>query len=439
MRIIGFDNDSLAAEAALAVGDEILKINGFPIRDIIDYRFHSSDEELEIEIIRNGQPWIFEIEKDADDSLGIIFEETRYRCCGNDCIFCFIDQNPPNLRSSLYFKDEDFRLSFLYGNYVTLTNVGKKDLNRIVEQRLSPLYISVHSTDLATRKFMLGLKKDDRLLGKIRFLTHHNIELHAQIVLCPGINDGENLRNTIGELVAFYPQLKSIAIVPVGLTRYRDKLYPLKPATPTFSKQLIETIESISAEYKSIHGNYIVYLADEFYLKVEMDIPTTERYDDFEQIENGVGMVREFLDQFEEQKLSFPHRISHPLSVILVSGESASAIIKKWVEPVLNKIENLNVSVATIKNTFYGSSVTVTGLLTGQDIFDQIRQISQADIIVLPANCLNYDGYFLDDWTVPDLKKKLNRHVEVMDSDFISFFEKINSGCFDSQSAVDLV
>lgn len=425
MKIIGFDTDSLAADAGLEIGDDVLKINGFPCRDIIDYQFHSADEELEIEIVRNDEPWIFDIEKDFDDSLGIIFEDTKYRSCGNNCIFCFVDQNPPNLRSSLYFKDEDFRLSFLYGNYVTLTNVSKKELARIVEQRLSPLYVSVHSTDLATRKLMLGLKKDDRLLEKIQFLAENHIELHAQIVLCPGINDGENLIKTIHELAAFYPQLKSIAIVPLGLTRHRDKLYPLKPVTADFSKNLIKTIDPIAQNFKSQYDDYFVYIADEFYLKANADLPPAERYEEFAQIENGVGMTRDFIDRFKEQIPSLPHRISHPLSMILVSGVSASPVLKKWVEPHLNKIENLTVSVQTIKNEFYGPSVTVTGLLSGQDIFTQLKNNAHGDIFVLPSNCLNFEGIFLDDWTLEDLQSKLKRPVEVVEGDFISLFEKL--------------
>ena len=200
MKITAIELDSIAAAEGLQIDDDLTKINNQPIRDEIDYQFHASDEFLEIEVIRNGKCHIIEIEKDYDDSLGIIFEETKYRCCGNKCIFCFIDQNPSGLRESLYFKDEDFRLSFMYGNYVTLTNVSKSDLQRIVEQRLSPLYISVHSTDLEIRKQMLGIKKDDHLLEKIRFLTENRIELHAQIVLCPAINDGASLVKTIGDL-----------------------------------------------------------------------------------------------------------------------------------------------------------------------------------------------------------------------------------------------
>jgi len=425
MKIIGFENDSLAADAGLLIGDDVLKINGHPCLDVIDYQFHSAEEELELELIRQGEPWIFEIEKDADDSLGIIFEETRYRSCGNSCIFCFVDQNPANLRPSLYFKDEDFRLSFLYGNYVTLTNVSKKDLARIVEQRLSPLYISVHSTDLTVRKFMLGLKTDDRLLEKIEFLVENHIEIHAQIVLCPGINDGDHLTKTIHDLAAFHPNLRTIAIVPLGLTRHRDGLTPLRPVTESYSAALIRAIEPIAHSFKTKHSDYVVYLADEFYLKANMDLPEAERYEEFAQIENGVGMTRAFIDRVKEQIPLFPHRITRPLSMVLVSAISATPVIKQWVEPALARIGNLSISVATITNEFFGHSVTVTGLLSGQDIFNQISGLPRRDVIVLPANCLNFDGLFLDDWTISDLEQKLNASVEIVADDFLALLEKI--------------
>ncbi|MDZ7376620.1 MAG: DUF512 domain-containing protein, partial [candidate division KSB1 bacterium] len=281
MKIIGFENNSLAAEAGLQVGDDLTKINDHQIGDELDFQFYASDELLEIEVLRDGERFIFEIEKDYDESLGIIFEETKFRCCGNHCIFCFVDQNPQGLRPSLYFKDEDFRLSFLYGNYVTLTNVSRSDLKRIVRQRLSPLYVSVHSTDLTIRKLLLGITKDDHLLEKIRYLVEHRIELHAQIVLCPGINDGQGLQRTIDDLARFYPQLKSVAIVPVGLTRHRQGLYQLASVTPAFAAALIDQVEPISEHFKQIWDDYFVYLADEFYLLAAQPLPLAQRYEDF--------------------------------------------------------------------------------------------------------------------------------------------------------------
>jgi len=425
MKIKQFEENSLAAEAGFEIGDNIVTINGKGIKDIIDYQYQVSEEFLEIKVDRQGQPFIYEIEKDYEDNLGIVFEDFKYKHCGNKCIFCFVDQNPKRLRKSLYFKDEDFRLSFLYGNYVTLTNISKKDLQRIVDQRLSPLYISVHSTDLEVRKLMLGIKKDDHLLEKIRFLANHQIELHAQIVLCPLVNDGASLIKSIEDLVQFYPDLKSIAIVPLGLTKHREALYPLKPVTPYFAKKTIQQIDDLAETYKNQQDDYIIYLADEFYLQAEMELPKAERYQDFPQIENGVGMVREFIENFEEQKSHFPHRISGQRNLTLATGVLAAPIIKKHVIPRLNQIENLSVSLCVVQNNFYGNSVTVTGLLTGHDILAQLSKTELGDKIILPANCLNFEGFFLDDWTPEDLENKLSRPVEFIENDFVPLIKKL--------------
>ena len=425
MKIKHFEENSLAAEAGFKIGDNIIKINSYPVRDIIDFKFHVCDEYLEIEVERNGQPAIFEIEKDYDDNLGIVFEDFKYRHCANKCIFCFIDQNPPQLRKSLYFKDEDFRLSFVYGNYVTLTNISKKDLRRIVEQRLSPLYVSVHSTDLQVRKLMLGMKKDDRLLEKISFLVENKIELHAQIVLCPGINDGASLINSINDLAQFYPYVKSIAIVPVGLTKHRDELYPLVPVTSSYAKKIIPQVNQLAEKFKNQWNDFLVYLADEFYLLAEQELPETERYQEFPQIENGVGMARDFIDTFKEQSRYFPHRISQRKSLTLATAVLAAPIIEKYVIARLNQIENLHVSLKIINNDFYGNTVTVTGLLTGQDIYSQLSQTQPGDKIVLPTNCLNFEGIFLDDWTPENLENKLNRPIEFVENDFVSLLEKL--------------
>jgi putative radical SAM enzyme (TIGR03279 family) len=425
MKIKAFEQDSLAAEAGLKIDDDLIIINDEPIRDLIDFRFHVADEILDIEVLRQGNTLFFEIEKDYNDNLGIIFEEIKYRCCGNDCIFCFIDQNPTGLRNSLYFKDEDFRLSFMYGNYVTLTNVSQNDLKRIVQQRLSPLYVSVHSTDLEIRKLLLGLKKDDRLLKKIEFLADNSIELHVQIVLCPSINNGESLIKTINDLARFYPMLKTIAVVPVGLTKHRENLYPITPVTTDYASDLIAHIEPIALQFKKKRKDYFIYLADEFYLLAGIELPPAKRYGEFFQIENGVGMTRDFLDRFQEQSQHFPHRINTSLSMTLVSGQLAAPVISRWIIPVLNKIENLAANVVTVPNNFYGTSVTVTGLLTGQDIYAELSKHELGDIILLPANTLNFDGIFLDDWTIEMLQEKLGRPIEVVDYNFDELIKKL--------------
>ena len=425
MKVIEIEPDSLATAVGIKPGDDIRKINGHIIRDTIDYRFYRSDEYLEIEYYRSGIRHSVSIEKEFDQDLGIIFEDIRYKCCGNKCIFCFIDQNPAGMRSGLYLKDEDYRLSFIYGNYVTLTNISRRALDRIVEQRLSPLYISVHSTDTEIRKQMLGIKKDDRLLEKIGFLARHGIELHTQIVLCPGFNDGESLEKTINDLSGFYPFLQSIAIVPVGLTRHRQNLPKLQPVSADYARQFIPTIERVANSFKHKIGDYLLYLADEFYILSGQNLPPMERYENFPQIENGVGMTRSFIDLFEEQTIDFPHRISQQRSMLLVTGKLAAPILQNWVIPRLNKIENLKTDLQIIENQFYGNSVTVTGLLTGQDIYQQIAEQNRYDVIVLPANCLNYDGIFLDNLSPQELQNKLQRQIEIVDNDFVELIERI--------------
>ncbi len=425
------EKNSPAQQLGLRVGDKIERINGHAINDIIDYRFYISDEEIDMDVRRNGQLLSLSMEKEPDDDLGLSFEPTAFRCCGNQCIFCFVDQNPEKLRSQLYFKDEDFRLSFLHGNYVTMTNIKKRDLERIVEQRLSPLYISVHATDPKVRLHLLGLKRDDHLLEKIKYLTDHRIELHAQVVLCPTINDGEILKRTIDDLLTFYPQLKSVAIVPVGLTRHRQGLYPLKAAGAGDAKRLIDTMESAAVRYRLELKSHFVYLADEFYLLADRSIPPASRYEEYYQIENGVGMMRDFMDRFDEQSDAFPSGIEQKMKFTIVTAEMAQFFFRRTVLPRLNAIQGLEVSLAVIENLFYGNSVQVTGLLTGGDICRALKERPGSDLILLPENCVNGEGLFLDDWTVDRLERELNCRIRLSDGDF--------NGLLDSKSITDIM
>lgn len=417
------ENDSIASELDLKKGDILKTINDHSIHDIIDYRFYISDEFVSVEIQRDHQRLIFDIEKDADEDLGVTFEPVKYRCCGNKCIFCFIDQNPTGMRTNIYFKDEDYRLSFLHGNYVTLTNISQNDLDRIVEQRLTPLYISVHSTDVAVRKLMLGIKKDDRLLEKIKFLTDQRIELHVQIVLCPGINDGEHLDKTIRELAQFFPGIQSIAIVPVGLTKHREHLFPLQQLSPEKAKEIIDFVDIQADFYKRNLGTYFVFLADEFYLNANKQVPAAEKYEEYSQYENGVGMLRYFMDEFAEQSSHFPESISQKHNIRIVTAELASHFIGNTIIPRLNQIKNLKASLAVVVNNFYGQSVKVSGLMTGSDIYEQLSKLPPVDTIFLPENCLNTDGLFLDDWTVPYLEQKVKQQIKIVGLDLVEHIQ----------------
>ena len=395
-------------------GDRLVSINGHSIRDVIDFYFYSAEEILEMTFLRNNAPFELTLERTYGDDIGLEFETMQYQHCGNHCVFCFVDQNPENMRQSLYFKDEDFRLSFLYGNYVTLTNIGDEELERIVEQRLSPLYVSIHSVNPGVRKKMLGLKKDDHLLEKIQYLIRHGIEMHGQVVLCPGWNDKAVLDETVEVLSGFFPDFRTLAVVPLGLTRHRAGLTELTSVTPSFSRQVIDQIQIYQSEFEEKLDEPFVYLADEFYLQAEQPLPNAEHYREFWQIENGVGMMRDFLDAFDAVMQSAPKAVKNPIHWIWATGQSAGPVLAKEVMPYLNQIGNLQAELCVVENHLMGSSVTVSGLLSGQDFYEALHPVTSDVQVLLPPNCVNEDGVFLDDWTPEILSEKLSCHVHVV-------------------------
>ncbi|HOY43309.1 MAG TPA: DUF512 domain-containing protein [bacterium] len=413
--------DTPAARLGLQPGDEIIAIDSHEIRDPIDFQFYSAEESYCLHLRRGGHEWKVNLAPEESGWLGVEFADMEYHSCGNKCVFCFVDQNPPGMRKSLYFKDEDYRLSFLYGNYVTLTNLSRSHLERIVEQRLSPLYVSVHSTEDDLRKRMLGLRRSDRLLEKIDFLARGGIELHAQIVLCPEWNDGEHLEKTLADLAARFPAVQSVAVVPLGLTGHREELTPLRTVTPAEAVGLLVSEKRWEKEFRSRLGVAFVYLADEFYLLAGAPLPSAARYDGFPQIENGVGMTRSFLDRFARQKYRFPREVK-PVRVRIVSGELAAPILTARVLPVLNTISGLQAEVVAVKNRFFGGKVTVSGLITGGDIIGQLRGMERADLIMIPPNCRNGDGLFLDDLDLDGLSRALDAPVLAPQSGFTELF-----------------
>ncbi len=413
--------DTPAARLGLQPGDEIIAIDSHEIRDPIDFQFYSAEESYCLHLRRGGHEWKVNLAPEESGWLGVEFADMEYHSCGNKCVFCFVDQNPPGMRKSLYFKDEDYRLSFLYGNYVTLTNLSRSHLERIVEQRLSPLYVSVHSTEDDLRKRMLGLRRSDRLLEKIDFLARGGIELHAQIVLCPEWNDGEHLEKTLADLAARFPAVQSVAVVPLGLTGHREELTALRTVTPAEAVGLLVSEKRWEKEFRSRLGVAFVYLADEFYLLAGAPLPSAARYDGFPQIENGVGMTRSFLDRFARQKYRFPREVK-PVRVRIVSGELAAPILTARVLPVLNTISGLQAEVVAVKNRFFGGKVTVSGLITGGDIIGQLRGMERADLIMIPPNCRNGDGLFLDDLDLDGLSRALDAPVLAPQSGFTELF-----------------
>ncbi len=413
IKIIAVEADSIAEELNINSGDYLLEVNGKPINDRLDYRFHAADESLELLIRQGNEDTIYEIEKDAGEDLGIELEEMKMRACGNNCVFCFVYQNPKGMRKALYFKDEDYRYSFLYGHYVTMTTMKQKDLDRIVEQRLSPLYISVHATEEKTRKLLLGIKRDDHLLDKIDFLTQNGIELHTQIVLCPGINDGAIFDKTVADLKQFYPGVKSVAVVPVGLTRHREGLMHLRLHSKKELKDTIAYINNLREKLKQEMGVHFVYPADEFFIKAGLTLPEAPYYDEFYQIENGVGEFRDLIDHFEENRGNLPKALAESLNLTWVTGTLARGPLEKYIIEPLRKIKNMRIELVAVKNHFYGTSIQVSGLLTGKDIYQQLENEQLGDMVLLPPRVLNDDGLFLDDWSVDHLESRLKTPCHV--------------------------
>tara|TARA_Y100001970_G_C14244661_1_gene867251 strand:- start:3167 stop:4456 length:1290 start_codon:yes stop_codon:yes gene_type:complete len=425
MKIIKVKKGSIGDSLGLKPGDRLLKINSAKVKDEIDYRFKISEEELTIELEINGKRKIFEIEKDFDDSLGVELEEFKIRSCANDCIFCFVDQNPAGMRKGMYFRDGDFRLSYLHGHYVTMTNMGPKELGRIVEQRLSPLYISVHATGVELRKRLLLYGKDDKLLDKIKFLTDNGIELHAQIVLMPGINDGANLIQTIEDLHAFYPKLNSLTIVPVGLTKHREGLPDIKTVTPEYSKVMLGQADELNEKFRIDIQRSFIFFSDEWYILANKKLPHLDEYGSLDLMENGVGQVASFINQLNEEKKHFPKSLDHYREFSIVTGTLMEGIFKEHIMPLLDNIHNLKVNLYIIKNDFYGDVVTVTGLLAGRDIINQLKGKQLGEAVWTSYRILNDEGTLtLDDMTTQMISNQIGRPFNITQDSILEIFNR---------------
>jgi putative radical SAM enzyme (TIGR03279 family) len=407
---------SIAAELGLTPGDALLAVNGKPVSDIIDLSFALADEYVELLVARqSGEEELFAVEKDYDQDLGLEFDSAvfdRVRPCANKCVFCFVDQMPPGMRESLYIKDDDYRLSFLYGNFITLTNLAPRDLARIRRLHLSPLYVSVHATDGEIRAALLGNPRAKDILGRLKGLTADGIELHTQVVLCPGLNDGPVLERTIADLYALAPGVLSLAIVPVGLTRHRGKCPPLRGFTPEEAKDVIAAVAAWQRRCRAETGASFVYLADEFYLACGQPIPEYDHYDGFPQLENGVGIVRSFLAEWAETAVP-GEGYATPRHIDVVCGVSAAAVLGPLVAGL--SLPNLTVSLVPVVNAFFGPAVTVTGLLTGADIIAALRAADrpQGGVIIPGVALRKGENIFLDGLTPEDVSRALGRPVRV--------------------------
>ncbi|MGO0122320.1 DUF512 domain-containing protein [Desulfothermobacter acidiphilus] len=399
------------ARLGIQPGDRLLKVDEHPLRDIIDFYFYASsgkwlqlqrwEHKLVLELEEFGLPWGLDFTR----PFGSI------RCCANRCLFCFVDQQPPDLRSSLTFKDDDYRLSFWEGNFITLTNCTRRDLERIVKQRLSPLYISVHTTNPELRVKLMGNPRARLIMEQLKFLAAGGITLHTQIVLCPEINDGPELERTVKDLATLYPAVASIAVVPVGLTRYRQGLYPLRPVSRAEAAEFLEKLHSWQRRFCRELGTRLVYAADEIYLLARLPFPSTAAYEGFPLLENGVGLARRFLSRWARVRARLPREAS-PLRAVIVTGMLAKGLL----EPVvarLNKISGLEVELVAVENEFWGPTVTVAGLLTGGDVKRALRSRGFfSDLVVVPGVALKEGRLFLDDVGLEELAVELGCRVE---------------------------
>lgn len=417
--ITGVQPDSIAAEVGFEPGDRLLAINGVRPRDLIDYQFCCADEVLELEVLdQSGKTHIVEIEKDYDDDLGLEFESALFDGliqCNNRCPFCFIDQQPPGKRHSLYLKDDDYRLSFLYGSYLTLTNLTQREWQRIEQLRLSPLYVSVHATEPDIRIRLLKNPRAGQILEQLQWFRDRRLQIHAQVVLCPGINDGSHLQQTLLDLAAFYPgdmpTVASVAVVPVGLTRFRPPEDALLPVTPAKAQEVIAQVQALQTQFQQQYGSTLAWLADEWFLLAGQELPPTCHYEDYPQIGNGVGSIRQFLQQFEIAAQQLPSRLPQARQLTWVVGNAVEQAFQPVVRR-LNQVEGLTVRLLALRSDYWGQAMTVTGLLTGQDIAQALQGQDVGDALLLPAVMLKQDeARFLDDMTVADLEAQIQAPI----------------------------
>lgn len=411
---------SIAEEMELMPGDELLTVNGEEIEDVFDYQYQINDTDyVELGIRRaDGEEWLLEIDKEYDEDLGIVFENglmDEYRSCRNHCVFCFIDQMPPGMRPTLYFKDDDSRLSFLQGNYVTLTNMSDRDIERIIRYRLEPINISFQTTNPELRCKMLHNRFAGEALKKVKQLFDAGIEMNGQIVLCKGLNDGEELERSISDLTSYLPYLKSVSVVPVGLSRYREGLYSLEPFTREDAKAVLQVIRRWQEQLYETWGLHFIHASDEWYLLAEEELPGEEAYDGYLQLENGVGMLRLLIEEVE-QELEERDGDSRTEKLSLATGKLAAPTLKMLMKKICSKYPEVNVNIYPIRNDFFGESITVSGLITGRDLIAQLEGRDLGEKLLLPCNMLRAgENVFLDDITVEEVERRLNIPVQIVD------------------------
>ena len=431
VRIESVECNSYAEKCGIQVNDILISINGNEINDVLDYRFYLTDKKITLVYSRDGAEYTASITKSEYDDIGLDFETPlmdNKHSCKNKCIFCFIDQLPKGMRETLYFKDDDSRLSFLHGNYITLTNMTEADIDRIIKMHISPVNVSVHTTNPALRVEMMKNKRAGEVLSYLDKLAGANIKIHAQIVLCKGINDGDELVRSLCDMEKYYPSLESLSVVPSGLTKYRDGLFPLSNFTPEDSLEVINLVNSIGEKCKEKYGTRLFYCADEFYLKAGLDIPNDEYYEEYSQIENGVGMLRSLMSEFCSEMCFID---DYPIDTInrevsIATGVASYPFISDIARRLEQVCKGLKCHVYEIKNNFFGESITVSGLLTGIDIYEQLKDKPLGSVLFVPENTLKADeDRFLCNMTLNELEEKLGVQIMPSENDGAKLVETI--------------
>ncbi|MBQ8415836.1 MAG: DUF512 domain-containing protein [Clostridia bacterium] len=424
VKILAVLQNSIAAKAGIHGGDVLVSVNSHPINDVLDYRFYLTDTSVSLSLSRGDKPYTVHLNKGEYDDIGLEFETPlmdKKHSCQNRCVFCFIDQLPKGMRESLYFKDDDDRLSFLHGNYVTLTNLKREDVERLITMRISPVNVSVHTTNPELRVKMMKNKHAGEVLSYLRLLSDAGIDLCTQIVLCKGLNDKKELDRTMRDLVTYYPALRSCAIVPVGLTKHRQNLYPLEAFTPEECKEVIKQVNAFGDECLQKYGTRLFFCADELYVRAGLPLPGEEYYEEYPQIENGVGMLTSLQTEFSlelDYLDEYLPTAKLPRTVSIATGAAAYEHILALSQALSARVPDLTVHVYRIKNDFFGESVTVAGLLTGQDVKAQLQGKPLGEELLFPAVMLRSDGdVFLDDMTPEELSKALGVPVRPTESD----------------------
>jgi putative radical SAM enzyme (TIGR03279 family) len=403
---------SIAEELEIVPGDILLSINDIAVTDIIDYKYLVSDDYVLVAIEKpDGEIWEFEIEKDFDEDLGIIFTNPlidKAKSCRNNCIFCFIDQLPPNMRETLYFKDDDSRLSFLQGNFITLTNMSDEEVDRIIKYRISPINVSVHTTNPELRIQMLNNKNAGKVYDILKRFAEARLEVNCQIVLVPGVNDGNELDRTLEDLSKLYPTVESVAVVPIGITKYREKLHKVIPYTAALSNELLDFIEEKQNKFIEELGTRFIFASDEFFALTQRKLPSQNEYEGFPQLENGVGLMKSFGTEIFEEIDKIISPIEKKKKYILATGTLANNFMVEMKDKIVEKFDELELLVVPIVNKFFGQTITVSGLITGQDLIQQLREYKDVDRIIIPRSMMKADEeIFLDNLTLEEVTKEL--------------------------------